>query len=63
VLSRLRLILIAALVAAATAAIVVYDNLASRAVPQLDAAGMAALRDEFNASADAARVIVLLSPT
>jgi hypothetical protein len=60
---RLKLLLIAAAVAAATTAIVVYDNLASVAVPRLDAAGMVSLRDQFNASSDAARVIVLLSPT
>lgn len=41
-----------------------------REVPQgqlplatLDARGLASLREEFNASSDAARVIVLLSPT
>jgi hypothetical protein len=60
---RLKLVLIAAAVAAATAAIVVYDKGASVAVPRLDAAGMMTLQDEFNASAEAARVIVLLSPT
>jgi hypothetical protein len=61
--SRLKLLLIAAAVAAATTAIVVYENVASVAVPRLDAAGMMSLRDEFNATADAARVIVLLAPT
>jgi hypothetical protein len=60
---RLRLLLIAAAVASATAAIVVYDKVAPVAVPRLDEAGMATLQNEFNASADAARIIVLLSPT
>ncbi|HEX2445005.1 MAG TPA: hypothetical protein VHJ77_13750 [Vicinamibacterales bacterium] len=61
--SRLKLLLFAAVIAAATFGIVVYDNRASVAVPRLDAAGLATLRDDFNASADAVRVIVLLSPT
>jgi hypothetical protein len=60
---RLKLLLIAATVAAATTAIVVYDEVGSVGVPRLDAAGMVGMRDEFNATADAARVIVLLSPT
>ena len=60
---RLKLLLIAAAVAAATIAVVVYDKAASIAVPRLDEAGMVDLRDDFNASADAVRVIVLLSPT
>jgi hypothetical protein len=60
---RLKLLLIAAAVAAATTAIVVYDEVGSVGVPRLDAAGMVGLRDEFNATAYAARVIVLLSPT
>ena len=60
---RLKLLLFAAFIAAATFGIVVYDSRTSIAVPRLDEAGMVDLRDDFNASADAARVIVLLSPT
>jgi hypothetical protein len=60
---RLKLLLIAALVAAATFGAVVYDSRTSIAVPRLDEAGMVDLRNDFNASADAVRVVVLLSPT
>lgn len=34
-----------------------------RPLATLDASSLAGLRDEFNASTDAARVILLLSPT
>lgn len=65
--SRQRFVLVAVLAVLASAS---WWQFLRRDTPQwqkplatLDASGLASLRDEFNASADAVRVIVLLSPT
>ena len=66
-LSRRRVAVFAAVLLVASAG---WWQFVRREVPQgqrplvtLDVSGLAGLREEFNASSDAARVIVLLAPT